>query len=96
VARRNHLFAADHGSMIIRHLVMPGHVECCTKPILQFISQTIGDRVLVNVMAQYYPENLVLRNPERYSDIARRPSRDEIQQAYNYARDMSLQYEQVS
>ena len=96
VARRNHLLAVGHGSMIVRHLVMPGHVECCTKPILQFISQTIGDRVLVNVMAQYYPANLVARNPAKYPDIAGRPSRDEIQQAYDYAQDLNLQYKQVS
>ncbi len=96
VAKRNHMFAADHGSMIIRHLVMPGHVECCTKPILEHVSETIGDRVLVNVMAQYYPANLVARSPERYRDIARRVSRDEIEQAYNHARELNLQYEQVS
>jgi putative pyruvate formate lyase activating enzyme len=96
VARRNHVFAADHGSMIIRHLVMPGHLECCTKPILNFIAQTVGERVLVNVMAQYRPANLVARSPERYPDIARSPSRDEIQQAYAYARSLNLQFEQIS
>lgn len=96
VARRNHVFAADHGSMIIRHLVMPGHVECCTKPILDFIGGTIGEKVLVNVMAQYYPANMVTSIPEKYSDIARHPSRNEIQQAYAHARALNLQFEQVS
>ncbi len=96
VAKRNHLFAAQHGSMIIRHLIMPGHVECCTKPILEYISKTIGDSVLVNVMAQYYPANLVARNPEKYRDIAKRVTRDEIEQAYSYARELNLQFEQVS
>lgn len=96
IARRNHLFAAGHGSMIIRHLVMPGHVECCTKPILDFIAQTFGGKVLVNVMAQYRPANLVARAPEKYPDIARNTSREEIQQAYAYARSLNLQFEQVS
>jgi len=96
IARRNHVFAANHGSMIIRHLVVPGHVECCTKPILEFIARTMGDKVLVNVMAQYYPANMVARTPEKYPDIARRPSRDEIQQAYTHARGLNLQFEQVS
>jgi putative pyruvate formate lyase activating enzyme len=96
VARRNHVFAANHGSMIIRHLVMPGHVECCTKPILNFIAQTVGEKVLVNVMAQYRPANVVARAPEKYPDIARNPSRDEIQQAYAYAHSLNLQFEQVS
>jgi putative pyruvate formate lyase activating enzyme len=96
VARRNHLFAADHGSMIIRHLVMPGHVECCTKPILNFTAQTVGQKVLVNVMAQYRPANLVARAPQKYREIARNPSRDEIQEAYAYARSLNLRFEQVS
>lgn len=96
VARRNHVFAADHGSMIVRHLVMPNHLECCTKPILQFISETIGDEVLVNVMSQYYPANVVARNPEKYPDIARRLTGREIQEAYAYARHLGLQFEQVS
>lgn len=96
VVRRNHVFAADHGSMIIRHLVMPGHVECCTKPILDFISETIGDKVLANIMAQYYPSNIVPKNPEKYPEIARHPTRKEIQDAYDHARALGLQFEQVS
>lgn len=96
IAKRNHVFAADHGSMIIRHLVMPSHVECCTKPILEYIAQTMGEKVLVNVMAQYYPANLVTRNLEKYSEIARYPSRKEIQDAYAHARALGVEFEQVS
>ena len=96
VAKRNHRFAADHGSMIIRHLVMPGHVECCTKPILRFIAETIGGKVLVNVMGQYYPANMVTKNPEKYGDIARYPSRGELAEASEYARGLGLQFQQVS
>lgn len=96
VVKRNHLFAAEHGSMIIRHLVMPNHLECCTKPILEFIANTMRDKVLVNVMAQYYPANLVKLEPKKYQDITRSPSAKEIQQAYGYARSLGLQFEQVS
>jgi putative pyruvate formate lyase activating enzyme len=96
IAKRNHTFAAKHGSMIIRHLVMPGHVECCTKPILEFIAENMRDEVLVNIMAQYYPSNLVTRTPERYPDIARHPSRREIQEAYDHAHALGIEFEQVS
>lgn len=96
VAKRNHVFAADHGSMIIRHLVMPGHVDCCTKPILRFIAETIGEKAFVNVMAQYYPANMVTKNSQKYADIARYPSRREIVEAYDYARGLGLQFHQVS
>jgi len=96
VVKRNHVFAAKHGSMIIRHLVMPNHLECCTQPILKFIADTMRDEVLVNVMAQYYPSNLVTADPRKYHDIARSPSGKEIQQAYAYARSVGLEFEQVS
>jgi putative pyruvate formate lyase activating enzyme len=96
VVKRNHALAADNGSMIVRHLIMPGHVECCTKPILDFIAGTIGMKVLVNVMSQYYPANIVARNPEKYPEIARRPFQSEVQEAYAYARALNLQFEQIS
>ncbi len=95
-ATRNHLIAARHGDMIIRHLVLPNHLECDTKPILKWIADNIGDRVLVNIMGQYRPEYLVSRDPERYADIARRPSNEEMLEAYRYADELGIIYRPVS
>jgi len=95
-AVRNHLLAARHGDMIIRHLVLPNHLECDTKPILRWIAENIKDRVLVNIMEQYRPEYLVLSHPERYPDVARRPSRDEMMEAYRYADELGIIYRPVS
>ena len=96
VVKRNHVFASNYGSMIIRHLVLPGHIDCCTKPILKYVAETIGDKVLLNIMGQYYPSNLVSQNPAKYSDIARRPTREEVSEAYDYACELGLQFAQVS
>jgi len=95
-ATRNHLLAARHGDMIIRHLVLPNHLECDTKPILKWIAENIGDRVLVNIMEQYRPEYLVVANPEKYPEIARRPSREEMMEAYRYADELGIVYRPVS
>jgi putative pyruvate formate lyase activating enzyme len=95
VAKRNHVFAARHGSMIIRHLVMPNHIECCTKPILTFIANTVGSRCLVNIMSQYYPANMVTKD-SKYAEIARYPRRDELEQAFRYAHSLGLEFNQVS
>ncbi len=39
--------------ILVRHLVLPGHIECCTEPVLRWL----GERGLpVNVMYQYHPE----------------------------------------
>ena len=93
---RNHLLAAKHGDMIIRHLVLPNHLECDTKPILKWIAENVGGKVLVNIMEQYRPEHLVLADPRRYSDVDRRPTREEILEAYRYADELKIVYRPVS
>ncbi|MDK2384556.1 MAG: pyruvate formate lyase-activating protein, partial [Candidatus Korarchaeota archaeon] len=94
---RNLRVAAEHGDMIIRHLVLPGHLECCTKPVLRWIAHNLpAERVLVNIMDQYRPEHLVARYPDRWPDTARRPSYSEVAEAYRYAEELGLNYRQVS
>jgi putative pyruvate formate lyase activating enzyme len=53
---RNHLYTKKYGELIIRVLVLPGHLECCTKPVMNWISQNLGSWVRVNLMFQYRPE----------------------------------------
>jgi len=77
--------------MVIRHLVMPGHVECCTIPILRWIAENTP-RALVNVMDQYRPEYRAYKYPE----IARRPTRDEIVRARSEAEALGLMWRSVS
>ncbi len=95
VVTRNIKWAHDWGDIIIRHLVLPNHLECCTKPVLKWIAENCP-RALVNVMEQYRPEYLVARNPERWKDIARRPTGDEMRGAYEYARRLGIVFEPVS
>jgi putative pyruvate formate lyase activating enzyme len=95
VASRNHIVAHENGDMIIRHLVMPGHVECCTKPILAWIAENCP-HALVNVMGQYRPEYSVLREPSKYGEIARRPSEEEMEEARNYADTLGIVWRPVS
>ncbi len=40
----------------ICHLVMPRHVKCCARPILEWLAETMPD-VPVNIMDQYAPDN---------------------------------------
>jgi putative pyruvate formate lyase activating enzyme len=92
---RNHRIAYENGDMIIRHLVLPNHSECCTKPVLKWISENVPN-VLVNIMGQYHPDYLVARNPGMYPDISRRPSTREMEEAYDYARRLKIVFEPVS
>lgn len=93
---RNHKFVCERrGDIIVRHLVLPGHVECCTKPVLKWISENCPN-ALVNIMDQYRPEHLVARYPEKWKDIARRPSAEEMEDAYNLADQLGLCWRPVS
>lgn len=84
---------------VIRHLVMPNHVECCTKPILDWIAKNMPE-VPVNIMDQYHPDNMCdpssAKYMERYSEIARSPTEEEIITSFKYAKELGLNFEALS
>src|SRR3990170_4837323 len=81
VCTRNHLEAKKYGELIIRVLVLPNHLECCTKPILNWIAGKLGTETRVNVMFQYRPEWRAHEIPE----LHRRLTGDEMDQAVQMA-----------
>jgi putative pyruvate formate lyase activating enzyme len=85
-ATRNHLMAKEHGELIIRVLVLPGHNECCTRPILQWIHDSLGPMTRVNLMFQYHPE---WRARERL-ELSRRLRAEEISEARQIAKEIEL------
>ncbi len=86
VVTRNHEQAWKSADMIIRHLVLPNHVECCTKPILDWIYDNLGKYVVLNIMAQYRPGF----HAAEYADISRYLDKEEYQEAVNYARQLGF------
>jgi putative pyruvate formate lyase activating enzyme len=95
IATRNIKRAHEAGDIIIRHLVMPNHIECCTRPVLEWIAKN-APRALVNIMDQYRPEHLVARYPKMYPDIARRPTQSEMREAYRIAKELGIVFEPIS
>jgi putative pyruvate formate lyase activating enzyme len=83
---RNHLYAKKYGELIIRVLVLPGHLECCTKPILKWISKNLGASVRVNLMFQYRPEWRAHEIPE----LRRRLTETERKCAIELAKEAGL------
>lgn len=85
--------------MLIRHLIMPNHVECCTKQTLEWIAKNIPN-TLVNVMDQYRPESYADPNNPNFSksayDIARLPTSEEILKAWRYAEELGLDYKEIT
>ncbi|MFX1296040.1 MAG: pyruvate formate lyase-activating protein [Promethearchaeota archaeon] len=93
VVTRNHKMVHDEGSgeMIIRHLVMPNHIECCTKPILERIAKECP-KAVVNIMGQYRP----CYQAHNYPEINRSPTSKELNEARKYATELGLLWEPVS
>lgn len=85
IVRRNHLLARGHAEMIVRHLVLPGHLECCTRPVLTWVSGNLDD-VKVNVMSQYRPEH----RAREFAEISRPISLQEYRTAIRIAEDLGL------
>jgi len=97
VLTRNLKYISQHGTgnIIIRHLVMPGHLECCTKPILTWISKHIPV-VPVNIMGQYRPAHKILSNSKQFPELGRRLSREELLEAYFFAEKLGLEFKSLS
>ncbi len=83
----------------IRHLVMPNHVECCTHPVLEWIAEHVP-AAPVNVMAQFHPDNFCdpasAKYRDKYAEIARRPTRPELEDSWRRARELGLNFETAS
>lgn len=64
VTTRAFLDAKAQADVLVRQLVLPGHVECCTKPIVEWCAKDLGKDVRFNLMFQYFPEYRARAFPE--------------------------------
>ena len=82
----NHKIAQKAGDMIMRHLVLPGHVECCSIPLLEWIYDNLGPDMVLNIMGQYRP----LYKAPTYQDISRPILPIEVGEVVGYAKDLGF------
>ncbi|GBD44304.1 hypothetical protein HRbin40_01789 [bacterium HR40] len=99
VTRALALLAQWDENLLVRHLVMPAHVDCCTRPVLDWLAAHMP-HVPVNIMDQYRPDMFAdPRHPgfrEEWREIARLPSARELDAAFAHARRLGLCFEAVS
>ncbi|MFX1326960.1 MAG: radical SAM protein [Promethearchaeota archaeon] len=93
VVARNHKKVHDGGSgeICIRHLVMPNHIECCSKPILDYVAKELPNAVM-NIMGQYRPQF----RSSKYPEINRRTDPQEMQEVKSYADKLGILWRPVS
>ncbi len=83
---RNHKYGKKYGELLIRVLVLPGHLECCTERILSWISTNLGPETRTNLMFQYRPE----WRAGEISELRRRLTPAEMEKAAQLAKDAGL------
>jgi len=86
VCTRNHLYGGKYGELLIRVLVLPEHLECCTKVLLNWIAQQLGTWVRTNVMFQYRPE----WRAYEIAELRRRLTGNEMERAVQLAKEAGL------
>ena len=85
IIKRNHKIAYNRGEIIVRHLILPNHVRCCSKYILEWISNEIPE-VAVNLMDQYRPEYRAYE----YADLRRSILKEEYIQVKDFAEKLKI------
>lgn len=86
VVKRNHEIAYQNAEIIIRHLVMPDHLGCCTRPIAEWTAIHIP-KVRFNLMFQYTP----YYRASEYPEIDRRLTSDEKRRAIGIVKEAGLE-----
>ena len=54
VVQENLLWANAHSELIVRHLLMPGHIECCWRPVAEWLAGNLPG-VKVNLRPGFWP-----------------------------------------
>lgn len=78
--------AYKNGEILLRQLVLPNHIECCTRPIIEWTKQNIP-KVRFNLMFQYSPYYRAYEFPE----INRTLTGDECQKAVDILKKSGLE-----
>lgn len=63
IVRTNLLWASRHSQLIVRHLLMPGHIDCCWQRVAEWLGENLpGARV--NLRAGFWPAWRARRHDE--------------------------------
>ena len=54
VIEQNLIWANERSELIVRHLLMPGHIECCWRPVAEWLAEYLPG-VKVNLRSSFWP-----------------------------------------
>jgi putative pyruvate formate lyase activating enzyme len=86
ITTQNFTEAIKQADVLVRLLVLPGHVECCALPVMRWCAENLGKDIRFNLMFQYHPEYQAGKFPE----INRRLTAAEVARAREMAKKAGL------
>ena len=85
IVTRNLRLAASQTDLIVRHLLMPGHFDCCFRPVAEWLRDHLPE-VKFSLRDGYLPR----WQAKRYPDLAVPLSADEAHRARDYVEQLGL------
>jgi putative pyruvate formate lyase activating enzyme len=85
IAHRNLKVAGGQGNLLVRHLLLPGHLECCFYPLVQWMAANLPETPF-HVMSSYVQG----WRSRQDAQLKRLVSHEEIDQARRWVRQMGL------
>ena len=85
VVRENLIWANEHSELIVRHLLMPGHVECCWRLVAEWLAENLPG-VKVNLRSGFWPA----WHAARHSELRGTASALESERAWELAHEYDL------
>jgi putative pyruvate formate lyase activating enzyme len=85
IVTRNLRLASERADVMVRHLLMPGHVDCCFRPVAAWVAEHLP-AARFSLMTGYVPTSRTPGCPE----IDRGLTADERASAEAYARSLGL------
>jgi putative pyruvate formate lyase activating enzyme len=85
VVQENLRWANTHAELIVRHLLMPGHVHCCWQPIAVWLADHLP-AVKVNLRSGFWPA----WHTRRHAELQRCVSDPEHTAAFELANELGL------
>ena len=86
VVTRNLKIAHSQAEVMIRHLLMPGHFDCCFVPVAEWVAHHMP-QVRFNLMTSYVP---AWQAAADHGSLGRCPTESEVRAAQKYALQLGL------